>query len=97
MKTASDAQSLSVLINAAQSGLSSIGLVFSAISVQSSTENSSSLELKSQADKILHAANNIALSLLTKKVPGIFNEIENVTVHYLISNIYQTAVINIEL
>lgn len=59
-------------MNVAQSGLSSIGLVLSASSAQNSEVNISSSELKTQAAQLIQTANNIALSLLSKKVPGLF-------------------------
>ena len=71
--SASDAQSMNDLMNVAQSGLSIIGLVLSSSSsssVRNSAGNMSSSQMKKQAAQITQAANNFALSLLSKKVPG---------------------------
>lgn len=70
----SNAQSLSVLKNLAQSCLSSIGLVLSAISIQQNSLGYviSAAQLKAQTALLTQVTNNIALALLSKKVPGKF-------------------------
>ena len=69
--SASDPQSLNVLLNVAQSGLSTIGLILSATNMQTSLGNGLSVsELKTQASQITQVASTIAMVLLSKKVPG---------------------------
>ena len=58
-------------MDVAQSGLSAIGLILSATSMQTSLGNGLSVsQLKTQATQITQVATNIAMALLSKKVPG---------------------------
>ena len=69
--SATEAPSLNVLMKVAQSGLSTIGLILSATSMQNSLGNGLSVsQLKTQATQITQVASNIAMALLSKKVPG---------------------------